>query len=135
MRVLYNTNKAVFDTQQNVRGAVNEALNAAVPNAFRKPTGNQIGTKVFTVRDDPKTILSDLRTKYGTCTPREKAANGQGFDEPWDPNEPIEALFDRLEDCYIFAIQNKPPFTLDQMIDKAIIAIQLTGLYERALLE
>ena len=63
-------------------------------------------------------------------------ANGRRFDEPWDPNKPIDALFDRLEDCYIFAMQNKPPFTLEQMIDKAIsTAIQLTGLYERALLE
>ena len=135
IRVLYDANKAVFDTQQNVRRAVNEALNAAVPNAFRKPIGNQIGTKVYTVRDDPQTILTDLRAKYGTCTPSEKAANGRRFDEQWDPNEPIEALFDRLEDCYIFAMQNKPPFTLEQMIDKAITAIQLTGLYERALLE
>jgi hypothetical protein len=29
----------------------------------------------------------------------------------------------------------KPPFTLEQVIDKAIIAIQRTGLYEAALLE
>jgi hypothetical protein len=71
IRILYDANKAVFDTQQNVRRAVNEALNAAVPNAFRKPVGNQIGTKVYTVRDDPQTSLTDLRTKYGTCTPRE----------------------------------------------------------------
>ena len=56
----------------------------SVPNAFRKPIGNQIGigTKVYTVRDDPQTILTDLRTKYGTCTPSEKAANGRRFDEP-----------------------------------------------------
>eukprot|EP00804_Cyclotella_cryptica_P019081 CCRYP_014487-RA/>CCRYP_014487-RA protein AED:0.29 eAED:0.21 QI:0/0/0/1/0.5/0.33/3/0/1151 len=134
LRVVYDANKAVFDSQQNVR-RVTEALNTAVPNAFRKPVGNQIGTKVYTVRDDPQTILADLRAKYGICTPREKSENNRRFDEPWDPNEPIEGLFDRLEDCYVFAIQNKPPFTLEQMIDKALIAIQLTGLYERALLE
>eukprot|EP00804_Cyclotella_cryptica_P010472 CCRYP_012303-RA/>CCRYP_012303-RA protein AED:0.45 eAED:0.14 QI:0/0/0/0.6/1/1/5/0/1176 len=108
LRTLYEANKAVYDSQQNVRRAVNEALNVAVPNAFRKPAGNQIGTKT---------------------------ANNQRFDQPWDPNEPIEALFDRLEECYIFAIMAKPPFTLEQVIDKAIIAIQRTGLYETALLE
>jgi hypothetical protein len=135
LRVVYEANKAVYDSQQNVRRAVTEALNSAVPNAFRKPVGNQIGTKVFTVRDDPQLILADLRTKYGVCTPQEKSHNNRKFDEPWNPHEPIEGLFDRLEDCYVFAIQNKPPFTLDQMIDKALIAIQLTGLYERALLE
>eukprot|EP00804_Cyclotella_cryptica_P023697 CCRYP_019320-RA/>CCRYP_019320-RA protein AED:0.37 eAED:0.35 QI:0/0/0/1/1/1/6/0/1607 len=135
LRNVYDANKAVFDSQQNVRRAVTEALNTAVPNAFRKPVGNQIGAKVYTIRDDPQTILADLRTKYGVCTPREKSDNNRRFDEQWNTTEPIEGLFDRLEDCYVFAIQNKPPFTLDQMIDKALIAIQLTGLYERALLE
>eukprot|EP00804_Cyclotella_cryptica_P014650 CCRYP_012669-RA/>CCRYP_012669-RA protein AED:0.66 eAED:0.28 QI:0/0/0/0.66/0/0.33/3/0/1062 len=134
LRIVYNANKAVFDSQQNMRRAVTEALNTAVPNAFRKPVGNQIGTKVYTVRNDPQTILADLRAKYGICTPREKSENNRRFDESWDPSEPIEGLFDRLEDCYVFAIQKKP-FTLEQMIDKALIAIQLTGLYERALLE
>eukprot|EP00804_Cyclotella_cryptica_P006088 CCRYP_010701-RA/>CCRYP_010701-RA protein AED:0.44 eAED:0.36 QI:0/-1/0/1/-1/1/1/0/470 len=135
LRTLYEANKAVYNSQQNVRRAVNEALNIAVPNAFRKPAGNQIGTKVYTVRDHPREILDSLRVKYGACTPNEKTANNQRFDQPWDPNEPIEALFDRLEECYIFAIMAKPPFTLEQVIDKAIIAIQRTGLYETALLE
>jgi len=57
LQTLYDSNKAVFDSDQNVRRAVNDALNLAIPKEFRKPIGNQIGTKVFTVRDDPKQIL------------------------------------------------------------------------------
>jgi hypothetical protein len=34
---LYDANKAVYDSHQNVRRAINDALNNAVPNAFRKP--------------------------------------------------------------------------------------------------
>ena len=52
-----------------------------------------------------------------------------------DPNEPIAALFERLKEAYIFFILKKPQFTTEQLIDKAIIAIQHTALYERALLE
>ena len=128
IRAIYDANKAVYDSNQNIRRAVNEALNLAVPNAFRKPAANQIGTKVYTIRDSPREILDNLRTKYGTCTPNEKTANNIRFDQPWDPTEPIEALFNHLEECYIFLIMAKPPFTLDQVIDKAIIAIQRTGL-------
>jgi hypothetical protein len=135
LQTLYDSNKAVFDSDQNVRRAVNDALNLAIPKEFRKPIGNQIGTKVFTVRDDPKQILVDLRTKYGTATPHDKANNEKRFNTPWNPNEPIEALFDRLEECYVFSIMNKPAYTMEQLIDKAIIAIQLTRLYENALLE
>ena len=94
-----------------------------------------MGTKVYTVRDNPRDILDGLQAKYGTCFPNEKTANNQPFDQPWDPNEPIEALFDRLEECYIFSILAKPPFTLEQLIDKAIIAIQCTALYETSFLE
>jgi hypothetical protein len=135
LRALYDANKAVYDSQQNVRQAVNEDLNVAVPNAFLKPAGNQIGTKVYTVSDNPRDILDNLRTKYSAFTPNEKTANNLSFDQPWDPNEPIEALFDRLEECYFFSIMAKPPFTLEQVIDKAIIVIQRTGLYGTALLE
>ena len=94
-----------------------------------------MGTRVFTVRDSPREILDGLRAKYGICSPNEKTANNQRFDQQWDPNEPIESLFERLEEAYIFSILAKPPFTLEQLIDKVIIAIQRTGLYERALLE
>ena len=40
-----------------------------------------------------------------------------------------------MEDCYIFSIIAKPPYTQEQLIDKSIIAIQRTGLYEIALVE
>ena len=135
VKTIYDANRVVFDTQENVRRAINDALNAAIPNAFRKPIGNQMGQKVYTVRDNPRDILSNLRTKYGTSTPAEKRRNNVLLDAPWDPNDPIEALFDRIEDCFIFALICKPEFTMEQVIDKAIVAIQLTGLYETALLE
>jgi hypothetical protein len=135
LKTLYDSNKAVYDSDQNVKRAVNDALNIAIPKEFRKPVGNQIGTKVFTVRDDPKQILANLRTKYGAATPADKANNEKMFNQPWNPNEPIEALFDRLEECYVVSIMSKPAFTMEQLIDKAIVAIQRTGLYETALLE
>jgi hypothetical protein len=135
LRTIYEANKAVFDSQQNVRRAVNDALNKAIPAMFRKPIGAQVGTKVYTVRDDPKQIIMELRDRYGRTTPNEKAENDRKFNAPWASNEPIESYFDRLEDCYIFSIMAKVPYTFEQLIDKALIAIQRTGLYNTALLE
>ncbi|KAL7483519.1 hypothetical protein ACHAW6_009166 [Cyclotella cf. meneghiniana] len=97
--------------------------------------GNQIGTKVFTNHDDPMQILITLQAKYGQCTPDDKRANDHTFNAPWNPSEPIEAFFDRLEECYKVAFLAKPPYMMEQMIDKAIIAIQDTGLYSTMLLE
>jgi hypothetical protein len=36
---LYEANKIVYDSQQNLKGAVNEALNIAVPQVYRKAGG------------------------------------------------------------------------------------------------
>ena len=52
-----------------------------------------------------------------------------------DPSEPIEELFDHLETCHALALSAKPAYTQDQIIDKALMAVQSTGLYLTAILE
>ena len=54
------------------------------------------------------------------------------FNASWVASSPIESLFDRLEECFVVAMITHPPYTQEQMIDKALIAIQLTGAYEIA---
>jgi hypothetical protein len=89
IKMIYDANRVVFDSQENVCWAINDTLNEAIPNAFRKPIGNQMGQKVYTVCDNPRDILSNLRTKYGTSTSAEKRRNNMLLDAPWDPADPI----------------------------------------------
>lgn len=135
----YDAEKAAWQAQATVTRAINAALNVAVPKAFRRnsaPTGgNIIGTTVYRSNHDPRDILLALRTVYGTPSPAERNANDALFAAPWNPAEPIETYFDRLEDCYVAAIIAMPPYTIEQMMTKAIMAIQLTGLYSQALIE
>ena len=42
-------------------------------------------------------------------------------------------LFERLKKCYIIALVTKPPYTKEQMIDKAVVVIQATGLFKAAM--
>ena len=53
----------------------------------------------------------------------------------WNLSKPIELLFDQLEDRYVLSVAAKLAYTQDQMIDKALTAIQRTGLYPTAILE
>ena len=135
----YDAQKAAWQAQATVTRAINAALNVAVPNAFRRNSapagGNIIGTTVYRSNHDPRDILLALRTVYGTPSPAERNANDALFAAPWNPSEPIETYFDRLEDCYVAAIIATPPYTIEQMMTKAIMAIQLTGLYSQALIE
>ena len=55
--------------------------------------------------------------------------------ESWNPNEPIENFFYRLEDCCVQSITQPPAYTAEQMVDKALTAIQLTCLFPTAILE
>ena len=54
---------------------------------------------------------------------------------PYNPSDPIKDLFDRLEECFVVALVAKPAYSTEQIVDKALIAIQLTSLYSTAILE
>ena len=53
---------------------------------------------------------------------------------PWNPQEPIKLLFNRL-DFYVLSVSAKLAYTQERMIDKALTAIQRTGLYPIAIVE
>ena len=94
-----------------------------------------MGVWTFRPTNDPKVILNALRANYGRMTPAEKSAMERRWSESWNPNEPIENFFDRLEDCYVQSITQPPAYTAEQMVDKALTAIHLTGLFPTAILE
>ena len=64
--------------------------------------------------------------------PAEKTRNDNLFNALWATKYPIEELFDRLEKCFVFAMISRPPYTQKQLVDKALLAIQLTGAFELA---
>ena len=68
-------------------------------------------------------------------TPTEKTKMEAEWSAAWNLLEPIELLFDRLDDCYVLSVATKPSYTQEQMIDKVLTAIQRTGLYPTAILE
>ena len=131
---MWEAHKEVWDEETNVRWACITALNITITRKHKQSGGNRIGAKMYKANDDPSAILDDLHNLYGCPSPGEKKTNENTFGAPWNPSEPIEELYDRLEECYVVAIVAKPAYTKAQMIDKALIAIQGTGLFETAVL-
>ena len=135
----YEAEKTAYLAQVTVTRAIIAALNAAVPRQFKRGTtaagGPMLGSTSYRSNHDPKTILLSLRTTYGIPSPAERQANDAAFAAPWDQNDPIEAYFDRLEDCFVNAVIAKPPYTIEQLITRAIMGIQMSGLYPQALIE
>jgi hypothetical protein len=100
----------VFTSQQNVKAAVNDALNKSIPKAYRR-NPNIIGVREFRANDDPREIIATLTRRYGQKTTQEVNDQDDRWRMEWNPSEPIEELIDRLEDCYMFAIYMPPPYT------------------------
>ena len=135
-QAMWEANTKVYANQQNVKRAVIDSLNLAVPKSYRRVAGAGIGAVNYRVTEDPRDILAGLQDRYGRPTPTEKRKNETTFNSPWiHATETVEDYFGRLEDCYITAIIAKPPFTMEQMIDKAMTAITETGQYHVAILE
>ena len=135
---IYDASKMEYLSQLNVTQAIINALNIAVPKEFKRGTnaaGTIMGASPYRNNNNPRTILLALRTLYGRPTPAEKQANNALFGAPWNPADPIETYFDRLEDCFVTAIIATPPYTMAQMMDMAIMTLQITGLYSQALTE
>jgi hypothetical protein len=92
----------VFNSQQNVKASVNDALNDAVPRAYRRnPT--VMGVREYRPTDDPREIIAQLTRRYGRKTSKEVNEQDALWRQGLNPSEPIEEMIDRLENTYIFA--------------------------------
>ena len=114
--VIFNANKKVYDSESNVRRAIIDEINAVVPRQYKCSGGTPIGSKMYKANDCPRTILNNLRSCYGRLAPIEKTQNEAQWSAPWNPSDPVEDLFDRLEECYIIPLTAKPAYTQDHMI-------------------
>ena len=91
-RNLHAAQKICYDSESDVRRAINAALNAAIPRTFRRVSGDRMGVRTFRPTDDPKQILNTLHSNYGRMTPLKKLAMEKRWSEQWNPNEPIALL-------------------------------------------
>ena len=125
----------VWDSQSNVNRAIIAGLNLAFPRTYRRSVAGAVGTRNYRFTDDHKFILQGLQDNYGQMTPAEKTKMEADWSAAWNLSEPIEILFDRVEDCYLLSVATKPVYTQDHMTDKALTAIQRTEPYPTAILE
>jgi len=124
--------------ETNVRRAIIDALNTTVPKSYRRAQGGTsgIGHTNYKATNQPRKILAQLRTIYGHLSPGKKETNDNRFKTPWNhANKTIKDYFNCLKECYVAALWTKLAYTIEQLMDKVITSVQLTGLYPMALLE
>ena len=102
-KAVFNAAIIVYTSQQNVKGAVNDAPNKVVPKAYRH-NPNVIGVREFRPNDNLRQTIASLTMCYDQKMTAEVNEQDTRWRRDWNPSEPIEELINRLKDCYIFAI-------------------------------
>lgn len=78
------------------------------------------------------TLLNHLYTAYGNITPADLADNDAKLKTPFDASQPIETLFEQVEDAVNLTAAAQAPYTPEQIVAYAYNTIFQTGLFPDA---
>jgi hypothetical protein len=82
-----------------------------------------------------RAMIDHLYARYGNINPTRIEENDAAFKADYDPSEPIEVLFQQIEETTTFASAAKQPYTSQQIITNSYNILQRTGLFSRSLHE
>mmetsp|Transcript_6798 Transcript_6798/g.12794 ORF Transcript_6798/g.12794 Transcript_6798/m.12794 type:complete len:345 (-) Transcript_6798:984-2018(-) len=114
---------------QNTDTALKNLLISSVDEQFIKSLHNRNTGYVTSSTWD---ILNFLYRNYGNITPAQLLENTAKLTEPYNPAEPIENLYTRFDDAMEFAAAANRPYTSEQILEYALLAILKTGQFKEA---
>lgn len=109
--------------------ALKQQLLAAIQEMYYKTLRHRI-TDYATI--STKQILTHLYATYGNITPADLADNDARLKAPFDPSQPIEILFDQIEDAVDLAAAAQAEYTQAQIVAYAYNLIFQTGVFHDA---
>jgi hypothetical protein len=77
-------------------------------------------------------ILTHLLTNYAMSAPTELTQNSERLNAPYDPNQPIETLFQQIQDARAFAVAGGQPYSAAMIVNLAYTLVFNTGLFPDA---
>jgi hypothetical protein len=76
--------------------------------------------------------LTHLLTFYAMIAPTELTQNYERLNTPYDPNQPIDMLFQQIQDAQAFAVAGGQPYCAAMIVNVAYTLVFNTGLYPYA---
>ena len=80
----------------------------------------------------PKALLKHINATYATVTEGDLDHNENLMKQPWDHTQSIEMLFNKIEDCVLYAEAGGEPISDKRTIRYTFLAIKNTGLFNLA---
>jgi hypothetical protein len=129
-KTVWTANIDVYSFEQNVDRAVIAALDMALPNDFKS---GGVAANGWSGNVNARDIIANLKDKYGTPGPADKAKIEAIYMKPYNLIHPIESMFKELETARMMSILARVPYTNAQILDKALTKVQVTNQYRHAL--
>jgi hypothetical protein len=119
----------VYRTYHNVDQAIKKLIIDAFDDVYLNALSDEVvGYTNCTSLD----ILTHLLTYYAMIAPTELTQNYERLSTPYDPNQPIETLFQQIQDARAFAVAGGQPYGAVMIINVAYTLVFNTGLYPEA---
>jgi hypothetical protein len=77
-------------------------------------------------------LLTHLLTHYAMIAPTELTQNYERLNAPYDPNQPIEMLFQKIQDAQAFVVAGGQPYGAAMIVNVAYTLVFNTGLFPDA---
>ena len=125
-RAEYEESVKMYKTYDATDKALKQLLLGAVEDMFvRALRYRHIGYANVTTLQ----LLTHLYTVYVNISATGLQENDEKMKTPYDPNLPIETLFDQVEDAMEFAVAGKAPYIPQQIVNIAFNIIFQTGTF------
>jgi hypothetical protein len=97
----------VYRTYHNVDQAIKKLIIESFDNAYLIALSDKI---VGYANCTSLQLLTQLLTYYAMIPPTEITQNYKRLNTPYDPNQPIDTLFQKIQDARAFAVAGGKPY-------------------------
>jgi hypothetical protein len=129
MTRLHREATQVYRTYHNVDQAIENLIIESFDDAYLNALSDEI---VGYANCTSLQLLTHLLQYYAMTAPTELTQNYEGLSTPYDPNQPIEMLFQQIQDARAFAVAGGQPYGAAMIVNVAYTLIFNTGLFTDA---
>jgi hypothetical protein len=112
---------------------VDHAIKTMIPKDFDDAYLNALSDGIVSYANCASLdLLAHLLTFYAMIAPTELTQNYERLNTPYDPNQPIETLFQQIQDARAFAVAGGQPYGNAMIVNVAYTLVFNTGLFPDA---
>jgi hypothetical protein len=119
----------MYCTYHNVDQAINKLIIELFDDAYLNALSDKI---VGYANCTSLQLLTHILTYYAMIAPTDLTQNYERLNTPYDPNQPIETLFQKIQDARAFAVAGGQPYGAAMIINVAYTLGFNTGLFPDA---